>query len=105
MPTLNYTDAYLQDFVTDDYENRAIEHVESLGTFPTSWKNKLVIARVYYIVCVESQADPDDLFSAKLKTYSKEFDILLTQARIAAQDASTDDIIRGPIFNIPLERA
>jgi hypothetical protein len=54
------------------------------------------------MACLENQADPEDLFSAKYKMYSKEFEGLLAQARTAAQD---DDGNYAPIYSIPLERS
>lgn len=99
---LTYTDAYLKDLMTQDYEDRAADHVDSLGTFATEWRDKLIVFRAYEIVCIEMQADPDDLFTAKQKTYGKEFDRMLAQARIATPD---EDGIFAPLFSIPLERA
>ena len=46
-------------------------------------------------------SDPEDLFTAKLAAYRKEFDGMLAQARAATPDAAGNALI----FNVPLERA
>lgn len=99
---LTYNDAYLSKFCTEDRETRAFSFVDTLGTFATEWREPLTVLRCYVIACLECQADPEDLFSAKLKNYNKEFDALLAQARAATPD---DSGISLPIFSIPLERA
>jgi hypothetical protein len=52
-------------------------------------------------VCLENMADPEDLFTAKLKHYRTEYSDVLAQARAAPPDA---DGIIPPLFSIPLER-
>lgn len=102
MPVLTYPDAYLAKFCTDDREDRAYEHVDALGTFSEAWRDKLATIRCYVIACLECQASPDDLFTAKLASYRKEFDALLAQARADTPDTEGQIL---PIFSIPLERA
>lgn len=104
MQQYTYADAYLAPLVTKEREARAIAEVADYGTFPTSWTERLVRLRAYCIVCAESQKAPDDLFSAKLKTYTKEFNDALPHAQ-AAQDATTSESGLGGVFSIPLERA
>lgn len=99
---LTYPDAYLSKFCTEEREERAYADVDTLGTFADGWRDKLTILRCYILACLEHQADPDDLFSAKLKNYNKEFDAMLAQARAATSDSSGTNL---PIFSIPLERA
>ena len=99
-----YSDAYLAPLVTVDRETRAIAEVAAIGTFPADWTERLVRLRAYVLVCAESQKAPDDLFSAKLATYRKEFADALPLAR-AAQDATTSPTGTGALFSIPLERA
>lgn len=99
-----YYDAYLAPLVTQERETRAIAEVAAIGTFPDTWTERLVRLRAYCIVCAESQKAPDDLFTAKLKTYSKEFADALPLAK-AAQDALTSDSGLGVFASIPLERA
>jgi hypothetical protein len=100
--SLDYRDAYLKDFCSYEVETLAYSDVDLLGTFTTAWRNKLAIVRAYILVCQENQANDEDLFTAKLKTYEKEFEGLLARARTASPD---DDGNYAPIYSIPLERA
>ena len=104
MLTYTYSDAYLAPLITQDRETRAIAEVAAYGTFPADWTERLARLRAYCITCAESQKAPDDLFSAKLATYSKEFRDALPHAQ-AAQDALTSTSGLGGVFSIPLERA
>ncbi len=99
---LTYADAYLAKFCTHEREARAFDDVDALGTFATPWRNKLATVRCYVLACLENQADPEDLFTAKLKSYRAEFDSVLAQARAATEDADGHAL---PVFTIPLERA
>ena len=104
MTTLIYPDAYLAAFCDDDREERAYAAIDLLdpdGAFTDSWRDALAIVKGYIRACLENQAAPDDLFSTKLKTYTKEFEGLLDKARVATAEAGT----YSPIFSIPLERA
>lgn len=104
MLTYTYVDAYLAPLVTQEREKRAIADVAAYGTFPADWTERLVRLRAYVIVCSESQKSPEDLFTAKLATYRKEFNDALPFAK-AAQDATTSNSGLGGVFSIPLERA
>ena len=104
MLAYTYTDGYLAKLITQDREDRATADVAALGTFPAVWTERLIRLRAYVITCQESMQSPDDLFSAKLKTYQKEFDAMLPVAQ-AAQDATTSTTGTGAVFSIPLERA
>lgn len=102
MPTIyTYPDAYLSKFCTVAREALAIADVQALGTFSAYWEEKLVIVRTYILACLEHQADPEDLFSAKLKNYRTEFDHLLAQARAATENEEGFPL---PVFSIPIER-
>lgn len=101
MTVLNYPDAYLAKYCTVDRETRAFDEVDLLGTFSTAWRNRLTVLKTYILACLENQADAEDLFTAKLTSYRKEFDGMLAQARGATPDESGNTLI----FNIPLERA
>lgn len=98
-----YSDAYLGPLVTREREDRAVAELAGYGAFPVDWTERLVRLRAYVIVCAESQKSPEDLFSAKLKTYSREFEQGLPHAR-AAQDALGSRSGLGAVFAIPLER-
>ena len=104
MPTVyTYPDAYLSKYCTVDREARATADVAAIGTtFASAWTERLVILRTYVLACLENMADPEDLFTAKLKQYRMEYADVLAQARAATPDA---DGIIPPIFSIPLERA
>jgi len=101
MTALVYPDAYLARFCDDDREERAYAAVDLLGTFATTWRDSLTIIKCYILACLENQGDPEDLFTAKLKSYSKEFDGLLAKAQTAAVDADGNF---AAVFSIPLER-
>lgn len=96
-----YRDAYLKRFCSDELESLAYQNVDDLGTFTTTWRDRLATLQVYMIACQENQASPDDLYTEKYKMYKKEFDGLLVKAQTAAPD---DDGIYAPVFSIELER-
>lgn len=99
---LTYRDAYLKKFCNSEMEDAAYAAVDLLGAFADEWRDPLTVLKCYELVCIENQADTEDLFTAKLKTYSKEFAGLLSQARTAAVDSDGNMF---PVFSIPLERA
>jgi hypothetical protein len=102
---LTYRDAYLQKFCTPELEALAYADVDLYdpdGNFTESWRDKLTVVRAYVLACLENQSDNEDLFTAKLKSYEKEFQGLLAQARTAAVDSEGN---LAPIFSIPLERS
>ena len=99
-----YPDAYLARFCTVDVETRAIANVALLGSFPAAWKERLAIVQAYIIACLENQADAEDLFTAKLKSYRSLLDMLLPQAK-AAEAAANNTRTGISLFSIPLERA
>lgn len=106
--TYTYPDAYLSKFCVDALEDRAIADIAVLGTFNADWTERLVILRAYIIACLDNQADPDDLFTAKLKSYRAEFASALASAQAqAAADAAAEAGTSSSfgIFTIPLERA
>lgn len=104
MTTYTYPDAYLSRFCTDAVETRALADVALLGAFPAAWLARLTIIQAYIIVCLENQADAEDLFSAKLKNYRAELAVLLPQAK-TAEAAAAGSTERFAMFSIPLERA
>ena len=106
-----YPDAYLAKFCTEEREARAIADVELRAetagyTFSAAWLERLFIYQTYILACLENQADADDLFTAKLKSYRSQFDVLLPQAiQAAAAAAETVGGAGFGLFSIPLERA
>lgn len=101
MPTLIYADAYLKSQVTDDRETRAAADVAAIATFSAPWLEKLTVLRAYIITCLECQAQPDDLFSQKLKHYREEWSATLAEAKAATVDSSGNPL---PTMSITLER-
>ncbi len=99
--TLTYTDAYLTGYIDQSVEDRARADVDDLGTFPTDWRDKLTVLRAYIITCLDKQAQPEDLFTAKLKSYRAEFDRQLAGARNA--QAEVADTAPG-LISIPILR-
>ena len=102
-PELTYDDAYLTTRIDSDLEERAMQKIDdmALGAIADNVRERLVILRAYILVCLEHQANPDDLYSAKLKNYRSEFDAALARARASAPDAAGSSFV----FSIPLERA
>jgi hypothetical protein len=72
-----------------------------IGAIADNVRERLVILRAYIIVCLEHQANPDDLYAAKLKNYRAEFDAGLARARASVPDAAGSSFV----FSVPLERA
>lgn len=112
MATLyTYPDAYLATFCTEDRETRATANIALYESqlpegqsFSAEWTERLVITQTYIIACIENQADAEDLFTAKLKTYEKQMQTLLPQAIAAA--AAADAVVGGfGLYSVPLERA
>lgn len=111
MTTYTYPDAYLQPYCTDAREARAIEDVAVYSAqlpegqeFSADWTERLVITQCYILACIENQGAPEDLFTAKLKTYREQFGILLPQA-VAAAAKEADTPGGFGLFSVPLERA
>jgi hypothetical protein len=106
--TYTYPDAYLQPFCTEDREDRGTADVLVMAgarTFSADYTERLVILQTYILACMENQADAEDLFTAKLKTYRQQLALILPQA-IADADLTAD--VQGAgvaLFSIPLERA
>jgi len=100
--TAVYYDAYLERFCGAVMEERAYAEIDLRGTFATEWRDRLVVYMAYILVCLENQANEDDLFTTKLKNYQKEFDRVLAQARVATPDAEGNIL---PMIGVPLERA
>lgn len=106
MPLTNaYHDAYLASLVTPEREVRAAADVGQLGSFTDAWLARLTVLRAYVLTCMESQKAPDDLFSAKLAEYRREFDRLLPAATAAAlaEQAATSGGRRSPLV-VDIER-
>jgi hypothetical protein len=109
--TYTYTDQYLTRHVTEAIEARALADVAELGDMPTGtdYAEKLTIIRAYIIVCLESQAEADDLYVTKLKSYRSEYDSLLKKARAAqtaasVEAAATSGTSSAGFFTVPILR-
>lgn len=108
--TYTYPDAYLARFCTEDRETRALADVALWAAntpdaaFDAAWTERLVILQTYILSCLENQADTEDLFTAKLKSYRQQLDVELPRALAAAAEAG--DVVGGfGLFSIPLERS
>lgn len=104
-----YPDAYLAKFCDADREARAVAEITRLArvadvTFSEDWTEQLVVVQCYILAAMENQADPDDLFSAKLKNYRARLSDLLPQA-ISAAKAAEGQTSNVGIWTVPLERA
>lgn len=105
MTTYVYPDAYLATFCTTEREARAIEDVAVLvdsRTLSSDWAERLTILQTYILACLENQGDPEDLFTAKLKSYREELAIQLPRAIAAADE--TADVVSAP-YTYPVVRA
>ena len=76
-----YSDGYLSSLVTKERQVRATADVDLIGTFSTNYRDRLIALRTYILICQESVANSDDIFSKKLQVYSDEFKGLLVMAR------------------------
>lgn len=107
MTTYAYPDAYLAKFCTQDRETRALADValmEGADAFSAEWVERLTITQTYIIACLENQADAEDLFTAKLKSYRAQLAVQIPQALAAA--AATAGTAGGfGLFSIPLVRS
>ena len=108
--TYTYPDAYLAKFCTESREARAIADITLLAAntpdaaFDAAWTERLVILQTYILACLENQADAEDLFTAKLKSYRQQLDVELPRALAAA--AAAGEVVGGyGLFSIPLERS
>lgn len=104
-----YPDAYLSKFCDEDREARAVAEITRLAgvadvTFSDDWTEQLVVVQCYILAAMENQADPEDLFSAKLKNYRARLSDLLPQA-ISAAKAAEGQTSNVGIWTEPLERA
>lgn len=100
---LTYHDAWLKTHATPEREARAFADVDAIAAFPTEWRDRLAVLRTYELVCLECQANADDLFAQKLKHYRAEWQTTLTQARAALPSAAATG--GAAVFSITLERA
>jgi hypothetical protein len=105
MTIYTYPDAYLDTFCTTERETRAIDDVAILvdgRTLSSDWEERLVILQCYILACLEHQGDPEDLFTAKLKSYREELAIQLPRAIAAADE--TAEVVSAP-YTFPVVRA
>ena len=103
MPLINtYHDGYLKSLITVEREARAAADVAAIGTFAAEWESRLTVLRAYILTCLESSAEKEDLFAAKLAIYRKEFDQTLAQARAATTDTNGNTLSS---YSISIERA
>lgn len=98
-----YTDAFLKDLVTPSIEDAATEDINVINPdFPETWKSKLIVIRAYTIVCGENTVASGDLFHVKLTYYISEYNLALSNAIAAYNNANANS--RYSYRTIPLER-
>lgn len=100
-----YQDAYLARFCDEALEARAIADVAVLvegRTLPAEWQERVVRFQAYILVCLDRQADVNDLFTAKLETYRHEMNVALPRAIEAADEVA--DEVSAP-YNFRVTRA
>jgi hypothetical protein len=107
--TYSYPDAYLGKFCTSERETRALAIVQDSATtagvtLSADWLERVTVAQTYVLAALENQADPEDLFAAKLKAYRQQLDALMPQA-IAAARRTAGTISNIGLMSVPLERA
>jgi hypothetical protein len=104
--TYTYPDAYLAKFCTVEREARALADVALMAagkTFSADWTERLTIVQCYILACLENQAgQPEDLFTAKLKSYQGVLRQLLPGA---IEDADTTAGVPSTTGTFALVRA
>lgn len=100
LPDLTYQDVVLAPLISSDIEDQAVTDIDTLGTFPEAWRARLILLRIYILVCLDYASTSDDPFSVKLAFYRAEYDEALPLARAASLVTATTSF-----FSVPLERA
>lgn len=100
---VTYTDSYLKNYAPDREDDAAL-FVDTFGTFPEAYRDRLIEIRAYILTCIELKKSGDDLFTAKERSYKDEWETTLAAARLAAVKAATDSP-PPPFMSIPIERA
>ena len=95
MPTYEYHDDLLKTRVTPEIEARAVADVELDGNFSDEWKVKLVVWRVYLIICMDKSTSPEDAFAMKMKYYKDEYKNTLLNARARSNTSSSASLCCG----------
>lgn len=96
-----YDDAYLAPLVTPEREDRALDDVRAIAAFLPEWEDRLMVLRVYILICLESSVDSNDTFAAKLKMYREEYQHALTSAR---QALGAESGVASIFASVSLER-
>ena len=76
-----YNDPLLKSLVKTSDEDSAMASIATYGDFSDANLEILVPLRAYILVCIANMKASDDLFSAKLKAFQREFDNALAVAR------------------------
>lgn len=98
IPDLAYTDLVLAPQVTEELAATATNEVDALGTYTDAWRNRLILFRVYILICLEYASTAGDPFSLKLDYYRSEFD----KAKAQADKSAVSSLF---MLSVPLERA
>lgn len=97
-PELDYTDVVLTSLVTPEIADTATVDVDAMGTYTEAWRKRLIMFRVYVLICLEYASTADDPFSVKLDYYRHEFD----KAKVQADRSAVSSLF---MLSVPLERA
>lgn len=104
MPAYEYHDDLLKTRVTPEIESRAVADVGLDGNFPDEWLVKLVVLRVYLIICMDKSTNPDDAFAMKMKYYKDEYKNTLLNARARSNQTSSTSPCCGGVSGVQLFR-
>jgi len=97
--TLTYYDLTLKELVTPEIEALATADVDAIAAFTAAWRDRLVMLRVYVLLCLHYQQTDEDAYALKLAAYRAQYKEALEQAKKALAAAS------GALLTIPIERA
>lgn len=95
-------DAYLDSLITTEITEQATNYVEAVHSSITDtyFKEMLIALRVYILVCLDNQSEPDDIFATKKTDYKEMFKEVLENAE-SKQSASESK----STLSFPMERA
>lgn len=85
----DYFDAYLAPLIAKTPSTKPRRCGRgATGNLPAPWPDKLTVLRAYVLLCLESSASAEDVFSLKLKQYQTEWKDAVSQAMLALNVAA-----------------
>ena len=100
-----YQDKYLDAYCDATMEARATTEVVRNAlprVLSAEWLERVVVIQAYIFACLDNQANPEDLFTAKLKEYRTELTAQTARA-YAAADAAAE--VESSVYSFPVVRA